>query len=58
MDGMNKCKFTQLWHTAEVCRIRSTGVDSGRSWRCSAGARAGPGMDIFDWNRSRSRSDF
>jgi len=34
----------------EVCRSRSTGVDSGRSLRFSAGAGAGPGMDIFDWN--------
>jgi len=29
-------------------------ADSGRSWRFSKGA--GPGVDIFDWNRTRSRS--
>jgi len=32
----------------EVCRIRSTGVDSGRSGRFSTGAGVGPGVDIFD----------
>jgi len=36
----------------EVCRIRGTGVDSGKSWRFSAGVGAGPGVDIFDWSRS------
>jgi len=44
--------------TAEACRSRSTGVDSGRSWRFPTGSRAGPGVDILDWNRSRSRSEF
>jgi len=39
-------------------RIRSTGVDSTRSWRFSAGSGAGPGVDTFDWNWSRCRSDF
>jgi len=33
---------------------RSTGVDSGRSWHFSTGAGAGPGVDFFNWNRSRS----
>jgi len=33
---------------SEVCRIRSTGVNSGRSWRFSTGSGAGSGVDIFD----------
>jgi len=40
---------------AELCRSRSTGVDSGRSQRFSAEAR--PGVDNFGRNRTRSRSD-
>jgi len=43
---------------SEVCRSRSTGVDSGKSWCFSTGTGAGPGVDIFNWNRTRSRSDF
>jgi len=31
-------------------------IDFGRSYRFSTGA--GLGVDIFDWNRTRSRSDF
>jgi len=37
------------YQAPEVCRIRSTGVDSGRSQRFSTGAGAGPEVDIFDW---------
>jgi len=32
--------------------MRSTGVDSGRSLRFSAGSGAGPGVNIFDWTGS------
>jgi len=41
------CKFSFVAPTTEVCRSRSTGVDSGRSWCFSTGAGAEPGVDIL-----------
>jgi len=42
----------QVGFAPEVCRIRSTGVESGRSSTFPTGAGAGPAEDIFDENRS------
>jgi len=39
--------YTVLYTVAEVCRSRSTGVDSGKSWHFSTGAGAEPEVDIF-----------
>jgi len=41
-------------------RCAEAGVqdDSGRSWCFSTGAGERPEVDIFDWNRTQSRSDF
>jgi len=42
-----------LYTVSEVCRSRSTGVDSSKSWRFSTGAGAGLGVDFFDWNKRK-----
>jgi len=41
-------KNSKILYASEMCRIRSTGVDSGRSSTFPAGAGAGPGVDIFE----------
>jgi len=56
IDLKKESAFSASTCLPEGCRNRSTGVDSGRSWSFSTGA--GPGVDIFNWNRTRSRSDF
>jgi len=44
-------------YKTEMCKSRTTGIDSVRSCRFSTGAGAGPGVDIFDWDRSRSMQE-
>jgi len=59
-DSCSKRKYPLLLRLLlkNTNSCRSTGVDSGRSWRFSARSGAGLGVDIFDWNRNRNKSDF
>jgi len=48
INKKNSVKNKARTFAAEVCRIRNTGVDSGRSSTFTAGVGAGSGVDFFD----------